>query len=153
MQSYDGFRLIANIFSFISPTYSDYSTKRRQIVQTAPKSVAWLNPLSSLVTPCLTLWLLIMITFTSNGRKLKMYIMSMHEVVEAWLLSIFLVTQQKKYNFLCIRCSKIWKILKKAYLCSVRMKVLAIQVSFLRGQAVYVTTHFKAALRVRFYFL
>ena len=33
-----------------------------------------------------------------------------------------------------------------AYLCSVRMKVLAIQVSFLRGQAVNVTTHFKAAL-------
>lgn len=42
-------------------------------------------------------------------------------------------------------------LLTYSYLCNVKVNVLTIQVSFLRGQAVYVTTHFKAARQVRFY--
>ena len=40
-----------------------------------------------------------------------------------------------------------------SYLCNVKDSLLTIQVSFLRGQAVYVTTHFKTALMCGFVFL
>ena len=41
---------------------------------------------------------------------------------------------------------------KTPYICSVKAYVLTIQVSFLRGQAVYVTTHFKPHTKCGFLF-
>ena len=65
----------------------------------------------------------------------------------------------KYFLYLCTFVQKTKILVQKfgiikntSYLCSVKMYVLAIQVSFLRGQAVYVTTRFKAAHQVRFYF-
>jgi len=50
---------------------------------------------------------------------------------------------KKNALFFVFAARKFANIRKYAYLCSVKMNVLAIQVSFLRGQAAYVTTQFQ----------
>ena len=58
-------------------------------------------------------------------------------------LANILVTQQRKMHFFFVFAArKFANIGNYAYLCSVKIAILAIQVSFLRGQAVYVTTQF-----------